>query len=70
MEYFVAIYPLLLTVVMYICIQQHARGCRVLVCLWKPFGYCFVTPQVTRKIVHAMNVVINVQHPRKVLGPK
>ncbi len=41
MEYIVAIYPLLLTVVMYICIQQHGRGCRVLVCLWKPFGYCF-----------------------------
>ncbi len=41
MEYIVAIYPLLLTVVMYICIQQHARGCRVLVCLWRPFGYCF-----------------------------
>ncbi len=43
MEYIVAIYPLLLTVVMYICIQQHARGCRVLVCLWRPFGYCFAT---------------------------
>ncbi len=41
MEYIVAIYPLLLTVVMYICIQQHARGCRVLIYLWKPFGYCF-----------------------------
>ncbi len=43
MEYIVAIYPLLLTVAMYICIQQHARGCRVLVCLWRPFGYCFAT---------------------------
>ncbi len=40
MDYVVAIYPLLLTVLLYICIQQHARGCRILVCLWKPFDYC------------------------------
>ncbi len=41
MEYIVAFYPLLLIVIMYICIQQHARGCRILVCLWRPFAYCF-----------------------------
>ncbi len=41
MDYIVAFYPLLLTVIMYICIQQHARGCRILVCLWRPFAYCF-----------------------------
>ncbi len=47
MDYIVAFYPLLLTVVMYICIQQHARGCRLLVCLWMPFGYC-LSPVVRR----------------------
>ncbi len=41
LDYVVAIYPLLLTVLLYICIQQHARGCRILVCLWRPFDYCF-----------------------------
>ncbi len=47
MDYIVAFYPLLLTVVMYICIQQHARGCRPLVNLWMPFGYC-LSPVVRR----------------------
>ncbi len=47
MDYIVAFYPLLLTVVMYVCIQQHARGCRLLVCLWMPFGYC-LSPVVRR----------------------
>ncbi len=37
----VAFSPLLLTVVMYISIQQHAKVCRVVVFLWKPFSYCF-----------------------------
>ncbi len=40
LDYVVAIYPLLLIVMLYICIQQHARGCRILVCLWRPFAYC------------------------------
>ncbi len=47
MDYIVAFYPLLLTVVMYVCIQQHARGCRLLVCLWIPFDYC-LSPVVRR----------------------
>ncbi len=47
MDYIVAFYPLLLTVVMYVCIQQHARGCRLLVCLWTPFGY-WLSPVVRR----------------------
>ncbi len=46
-DYIVAFYPLLLTAIMYICIQQHARGCRILVCLWRPFAYCFA-PLVRR----------------------
>ncbi len=47
MDYIIAFYPLLLTVIMYICIQQHTRGCRILVCLWRPFAYCFA-PLVRR----------------------
>ena len=38
LEYVVAFYPLLLTFIAYVCIQLHARGCRVIVCLCRMFG--------------------------------
>ena len=41
LEYTVAFYPLLLTVIAYICVQLHARDCRVVVCLWQVFCKCF-----------------------------
>ena len=41
LEYIVAFYPLLLTVILYICIQLHARDCRVIVCLCRVFCKCF-----------------------------
>ena len=41
LDYAVAIYPLLLTVVSYFLIELHARNVRVVVILWKPFGYFF-----------------------------
>ena len=41
LEYTVAFYPLLLTVIAYICVQLHARDCRVMVCLWSVFCKCF-----------------------------
>ena len=41
LEYLVAFYPLLLTVIAYICIQLHARDCQVMVCLWQVFCKCF-----------------------------
>ena len=40
MEYLVALFPLFLTALTYILIQ-HARDCRVLVYLWRPFSICF-----------------------------
>ena len=40
LEYIVAFYPLVLIVVSYACIQLHARGCWVLVHLWRPFQRC------------------------------
>ena len=42
LEYVVAAYPLLLTVVIYFCIQMYDRGVRVVVCVWRPFHVCFV----------------------------
>ena len=41
LEYIVAFYPLLLTIVVYICIQLHARDCCVIVCLCRVFCKCF-----------------------------
>ena len=40
LEYIVAFYPLLLTVVLYLCIQLHARDYKLLVYFWKPFHKC------------------------------
>ena len=41
LEYIVAFYPLFLTIMFYICIQLHSKGCKPLVYLWKPFHNCF-----------------------------
>ena len=40
MEYVVAIYPLVLIITTYICIEIHDRGCKVLVIMWVPFKWC------------------------------
>ena len=42
LDYAIAIYPLLLVLITYIVIELHARGCRVLVWLWRPFHRCCV----------------------------
>ena len=42
LDYAIAIYPLLLVIITYIVIELHARGCRVLVWLWRPFHRCCV----------------------------
>ena len=41
LDYAVAIYPLLLTVVSYFLIKLYARNVRIVVILWKPFRYVF-----------------------------
>ena len=40
LDYIVAIYPLVLTVVIYICIEMYDNGVRVVVCVWRPFHMC------------------------------
>ena len=40
LEYIVAFYPLLLIIAFYTAIQLHARGCKLLVYLWRPFQRC------------------------------
>ena len=41
LEYIVAVYPLLLTLVIYVCVEMHDSGVRVVVCVWRPFHMCF-----------------------------
>ena len=41
LEYVVALYPLVLTVMIYLCIEMHDRGVRLMVCVWRPFHVCF-----------------------------
>ena len=41
LEYVVAIYPLLLTVMIYVCIELYDRRVRVVVYVWRPFHMCF-----------------------------
>ena len=42
LDYAIAVYPLLLVVITYILIELHARGCRLVLCLWRPFHRCCV----------------------------
>ena len=39
--YLTALYPILLIVVCYVCIELHGRNFRPIVWFWKPFHYCF-----------------------------
>ena len=41
LEYLVALYPILFTVAVYLCITIHDKGCKILVVCWKPFRKCF-----------------------------
>ena len=41
LEYIVAVYPLLLTLVIYVCIEMYDSGFRVVVYVWRPFHVCF-----------------------------
>ncbi len=45
MEYLVATCPLFLILLIYVSVELHARGCKVLVCLWKPFRICCTRTQ-------------------------
>ena len=57
LEYVVALYPLLLIVTTYICVELHARDCRLIVWLWRPFRRCLAFVLRGRKLefslVHA-----------------
>ena len=41
LDYIIAAYPLLLTVITYLLVELHNRDYKLVVCLWKPFRICF-----------------------------
>ena len=41
LDYIIAAYPLLLTIITYSLVKLHNRNCKLVVCLWKPFRICF-----------------------------
>ena len=41
LDYAVAAYPLVVLVVAYVLVELHARGCRIVALLWRPFHKCF-----------------------------
>ena len=45
LDYVVAIYPLLLTVIIYFCIEMYDSRVRVVVCVWSPFQMCLCSFQ-------------------------
>ena len=56
-EFIYVLYPLLLILVNWLCIELHARNFRLVVYLWKPFHKCFAGIRrnwsVSDSIVHA-----------------
>ena len=50
LEYVVALYPLLLIVTTYICVELHAKDCRLIVWLWRPFSRCLALALRGRKL--------------------
>ena len=57
LRYIYVIYPLLLILVSWICIELHSRNFRAVRCLWKPFHRCFAKIRrkwsISDSIVHA-----------------
>ena len=56
LEYIIAVFPLFLVVVLYVCIELHAHNFRLLVWCWKPFHKCFV---YCKRNVHPETSVID-----------
>ena len=54
--YVIAVFPLFLVVVLYVCIQLHAHNFRPLVWCWKPFHKCFV---YCKRSIHPETSVID-----------
>ena len=46
-RYISAVYPIIVLLVAYTIIELHARNCRIIVCLWKPF--CFLCVKLRRQ---------------------
>ena len=56
LEYVVALYPLLLTLLLYGVVELHSRGCKPITLLWKPFHPLFYR---FRKVFNIRGSIIN-----------
>ena len=45
LDYIIAAYPLLLTIITYTLVELHKHDFKLVVCLWKPFRVCFARLQ-------------------------
>ena len=45
LDYIIAVYPLLLTIITYSFVELHNHNCKLVVWLWKPFCICFARLQ-------------------------
>ena len=50
LDYISALYPFILVILTYVCIELHDRDCTVLVWLWRPFRKCFTHVKFLRKL--------------------
>ena len=57
LEYVRAVYPLILILILYICINLHSHNFKPIVCCWKPFLKCFLR---FRRSVNPKTSVIHV----------
>ena len=53
LEYIVAFYPLFLIIIIYVCVQLHARDFKIFVYLWKPFRNCCRNWNSSETLIHA-----------------
>ena len=57
LDYIPALFPLILVILTYVCIELHDRDCTVLVWLWRPFQKCFTHVKVLRKLNPKSSVI-------------
>ena len=59
LDYVMRLYPLMLVVVTYICVEAHARNFKPIVLMWKPFGKIFSKLGKSWDLIHSiLNVFV------------
>ena len=53
LEYVATFYPLFLIIIIYVCVQLHARDFKIFIYLWKPFRNCCRNWDSSETLIHA-----------------